>query len=97
MAVSFVFTLEYLVVSGVGEVNEKIFAAFLATGSSVLSFMFGVLVNTRTAPPTSTTESTIKTTTAPEPPTKPTKVQVVNQPSDPVPTEETKTIAEWQK
>ena len=96
MALSFVGALEYLVISGVQDVNEKIFAAFLATGSSVLSFMFGVLVNTRTAPPSTTTETTI--TTKPEPPpiqTTPTQVEVVNKPSDPVPTEETKTIGEW--
>ena len=95
MAISFVFALEYLVIADVKDVNEKVFAAFLATGSSVLSFMFGVLVNTRTAPSTTTTEATITTTTAPEPPTKPTQVEVVNKPSDPVPTEETKTIGEW--
>ena len=89
MAVSFVGTLEFLVLSGAGEVNDKIFTALLATGNSVLSFMFGVLVNTRTAPPSSTTEATITTKT--EPALKPDAVipvEVMNEPNHRVPTEE---------
>ncbi len=90
MACSFVFTVEWLLFHPVTPLNDKVFTAVLAVGNSVLSFMFGVLVNTRTAPPSSTTESTVTTTTTPDPkpPDEPVPVQVVNQPSDPVPTEE---------
>ena len=47
------------------EVNDKVFNAFVTAGSSVLSFLFGTLVNTRSTPDSTKTESTVTTTTQP--------------------------------
>ena len=93
MSVSFLLALEWLVIfHPETNVNEKVFTAFITAGSSVLSFLFGILVNTRTTPATSTTEATITTTTAPTVPVlKPdaiVPVQVVNKEADPVPVAE---------
>ncbi|MEA3210972.1 MAG: hypothetical protein QOE70_4029 [Chthoniobacter sp.] len=45
------------------EPPERVFNAFVTAGSSILAFLFGMLVNTRTTPPTaeSTTTSTVTT------------------------------------
>ena len=82
-----VATLAYCLATG-RELNAALLTAFVGVGNYVLGAISGMLVKTS---PTEATKATPVQSTSDNP----TPVQVVNTPNSPVPTEETKTIGEW--
>ena len=91
-----VATLAFCLTTG-RELNQALLTAFVGVGNYVLGAISGMLV--KTAPTESTRQPLPNPPPAAPPPAgnTPTPVQVVNAPNNPVPTEETRTIAEWQK
>jgi hypothetical protein len=73
MAATFIIVMAVLLfVKAPEAIDDKIFAAFVTAGSNAMSYLFGVLTNTRTqSTPVAESSQVVTTTSTTPPPTPP--------------------------